>query len=86
MEIVSQIGSGITDYLAYLGSLASLGARAAYFTFVAPFRGQPLRLRRIVSQAMDVGVRAWLILSLITFSIGLFWRSRAPRNWPNSAP
>src|SRR5690349_8963378 len=71
MEITSQIGGSITDGLAYLGSLASLGSRAAYFTFVGPFRGRPLRLRQAISQAMQVGVRALPILSLITFFIGL---------------
>src|SRR5690242_20964404 len=71
MELVPQIGGSIIDGLAYLGSLASLGSRAAYFTFVGPFRGRPLRLRQAISQAMQVGVRALPILSLITFFIGL---------------
>jgi phospholipid/cholesterol/gamma-HCH transport system permease protein len=71
MEFVSQIGGGVTDALAYLGSLASLGGRAAYDSFIGPFLGKPVRLQRAVSQAMDVGVRALPILSLITFFIGL---------------
>src|SRR5262249_42555360 len=71
MELAAQIGGSVTDGLAYLGGLASLAGRAAYFTFVAPFRGKPLRLRRSVSQAMQVSVRALPILSLITFFIGL---------------
>src|SRR5437016_6838296 len=71
MELTSQIGGSVTDGLAYLGGLASLAGRAAYFTFVAPFRGKPLRLPRAVSQGMQVGVRALPILSLITFFIGL---------------
>lgn len=71
MELATQIGESVTDGLAYLGALASLGARAAYFAFVAPFRGKPLRLQRAISQAMQVGVRALPILSLITFFIGL---------------
>src|SRR5271155_2660313 len=71
MELVSQIGGGVLNGLAYLGSLTSLAGRAAYFAFVAPFRGKPLRVHRAVSQAMEVGVRALPILSLITFFIGL---------------
>jgi phospholipid/cholesterol/gamma-HCH transport system permease protein len=71
MELVAQIGESVTSGLAYLGSLATLGARAAYYTFVGPFQGRPLRLQRAISQAMDVGVRALPILSLITFFIGL---------------
>src|SRR5260370_1036819 len=71
MEFVSQLGGSTLDGLSYLGSLASLGARAAYYTLVAPFHGKPLRLQRAVSQAMDTRVRALPILSLITFFIGL---------------
>ncbi len=59
------------DGLSYVGALASLAGRAAYFTFIGPFRGKPLRLGRAVSQAMLVGVGALPILSLITFFIGL---------------
>src|SRR5579859_7642877 len=70
-QLVSQIGGGVTNALAYVGSLATLGARAAYYTLVGPFQGKPLRAQRAVSQAMDVGVRALPILSLITFFIGL---------------
>ncbi len=71
MEILFQIGGGTFNGLSYVGSLASLGARAAYYTLVAPFKGKPLRLERAISQAMDVGVRCLPILSLITFFIGL---------------
>src|ERR1700748_2928396 len=71
MELVSQIGGGVTNGLAYVGSLATLAGRAAWDTFVAPFRGKPLRMARAFSQAMDVGVRALPILSLITFFFGL---------------
>ncbi len=77
MEIVSQLGNSTLDALSYLGSLASLGARAAYYTLVAPFQGKPMRLQRAVSQAMDTGVRALPILSLITFFIGLIMALQA---------
>jgi len=71
VEVFSQVGAGVMDSLAYLGSLAMLGTRAAYYTFVGPFRGKPLRLQSAAAQAMEVGVRALPILSLITFFIGL---------------
>src|SRR5713226_9733762 len=71
MEMVSRIGGSVINALSYLGSLASLGGRATYYTVAGPFQGKPVRLHRAVSQAMDVGVRALPILSLITFFIGL---------------
>jgi len=77
MEIVSQLGSSTLDAFSYLGSLASLGARAAYYTLAAPFQGKPVRLERAMSQAMETGVRALPILSLITFFIGLIMALQA---------
>src|SRR6202022_2471553 len=71
MDFAAQIGALVTNGFAYVGALASLGGEAAYFTFIGPFRGKPLRLQRAVSQALNVGVRALPILSLITFFIGL---------------
>jgi len=71
MEQVAEIGQAVTSGLAYVGALGSLAGRAAYFTFLGPFQGKPLRLQRAFSQAMEVGVRALPILSLITFFIGL---------------
>jgi len=71
MEPASQLGGAVLDGLNYIGALTSLGARAAYFGFIAPFRGKQLRMQRAISQAMQVGVRALPILSMITFFIGL---------------
>jgi phospholipid/cholesterol/gamma-HCH transport system permease protein len=71
MELLSQIGASVTNGLAYIGSLAALGGRALYYGFVGPFQGKPPRLGSAASQAMEVGVRALPILSLITFFIGL---------------
>lgn len=71
MELAQKIGRTVIDALAYLGSLATLGGRAAYFTFIGPFKGKTVRLSSTFAQAMEVGVRALPILSLITFFIGL---------------
>jgi phospholipid/cholesterol/gamma-HCH transport system permease protein len=71
VELAQQIGRTVIDTLAYLGSLATLGGRAAYFTFIGPFKGKAVRLSSAFAQAMEVGVRALPILSLITFFIGL---------------
>jgi phospholipid/cholesterol/gamma-HCH transport system permease protein len=71
VELTTQIGGTVLDGLAYLGALAQLALRAAYFTFIGPFQGKPLRFQRAISQAMQAGVGALPILSLITFFIGL---------------
>jgi len=71
LEIARKVGASVLDGISYVGSLTTLSARAAYFTFIAPFRGKPARIQRSISQAMEAGVRALPILSLITFFIGL---------------
>jgi phospholipid/cholesterol/gamma-HCH transport system permease protein len=71
VELTIRVGRATLGGLAYLGGLARLGLRAAYFAFVAPFKGQALRWERAVHQAMAVGVEALPILSLITFFIGV---------------
>lgn len=71
MELTVQLGQTVLNALAYLGSLATLSGRAAYYAVVAPFQGKPVRAQRAVTQAMQIGVRALPILSLITFFIGL---------------
>jgi phospholipid/cholesterol/gamma-HCH transport system permease protein len=71
VELTVQIGQSVLNALAYIGSLARLSGGAAYYTFVAPFQGKPVRIQRAITQAMQVGVRALPILSLITFFIGL---------------
>jgi phospholipid/cholesterol/gamma-HCH transport system permease protein len=88
VELTTQIGGTVTDGLAYLGELATLGARAGYYAFVGPFRGKPLRLQRAISQAMQTGVRALPILSLITFFIGLILalQSAYELSWPAPWP
>ena len=71
MELTVRIGRATLAGLAYLGGLARLGLRAAYYAFVAPFRGKPMRFQRAVHQSMAVGVEALPILSLISFFIGV---------------
>jgi phospholipid/cholesterol/gamma-HCH transport system permease protein len=71
LEFTRKVGASVLGGFEYIGALAILAMRAAYFTFVAPFQGKPARLQSSVSQAMEVGVRALPILSLITFFIGL---------------
>jgi phospholipid/cholesterol/gamma-HCH transport system permease protein len=71
MAVIAAIGRGTIGMFAYVGGLARLGGRAAYYVFVAPFQGRPLRLQRAIHQAMAVGVEALPIVSLITFFVGV---------------
>src|SRR5437763_15222930 len=70
-EVFGAVGARTIDGFAYIGGLAALTGEAAYVTFVGPFRGQRLRPQRAIHQAMAVGVEAILIVSMITFFVGL---------------
>jgi phospholipid/cholesterol/gamma-HCH transport system permease protein len=69
--IPAAIGAGTVDALAYLGSLARLSGKSAYLTFIGPFKGKPFRPRRAIHAAMEVGVEAIPIVSLISILFGL---------------
>jgi phospholipid/cholesterol/gamma-HCH transport system permease protein len=71
LELIRKIGSTVLGGISYVGELSMLTARSAYFTFIGPFQGKHSRIQKAVSQAMEAGVRALPILSLITFFIGL---------------
>jgi phospholipid/cholesterol/gamma-HCH transport system permease protein len=71
MRLVNTVGEATLSSLAYLGGLARLGGRAAYYTFVAPWKGQRMRLDRALHQAVAVGIEALPIISLITFFVGM---------------
>ncbi|HUK54136.1 MAG TPA: ABC transporter permease [Candidatus Binatia bacterium] len=71
MALLEAVGRNTIGGLAYVGGLARLSGRAAYFTLIAPFRGHAVRWGRAMHQAMAVGVEALPILSVITFFMGL---------------
>jgi phospholipid/cholesterol/gamma-HCH transport system permease protein len=71
VEFARKVGASVINALSYLGALTVLAGRAAYNAFVGPFLGKPVRFQSAVAQAMQAGVRALPILSLITFFIGL---------------
>ena len=86
VQFVAQVGETVTNCLAYVGALTSLVKRASYYAIVGPFRGKHSRWQAAVSQAMEVGVRALPILSLITFFIGLILALQSASSCANWGP
>jgi phospholipid/cholesterol/gamma-HCH transport system permease protein len=70
MAFTAAIGESTINGLAYLGNLARLTGGAARAVLIEPFRGRKLRLGHAVHQAMQVGVEAVPIVSLISFFVG----------------
>jgi len=65
------IGRNTLDLLRYLSGLYDLSAKAAYWTFVAPFKGRPVKWSSAVHQMVLAGVNSIPIVSLISLFIGI---------------
>jgi phospholipid/cholesterol/gamma-HCH transport system permease protein len=70
MAFTESIGEATIDGLAYIGSLAKLSGGAARAVVIDPFRGRKIRFSRAMHQAMNVGVGAIPIVSLISLFVG----------------
>jgi phospholipid/cholesterol/gamma-HCH transport system permease protein len=71
VDFLQKAGAATLDTLAYLGSLAMLAGRSGWAVLSGPFTGKPVSFQKSIEQAMEAGIRALPILSLITFFIGL---------------
>jgi len=65
------IGRNTLDLLRYLSGLYDLSAKAAYWTFVAPFKGRPVKWNSAIHQMVLAGVNSIPIVFLISLFIGV---------------
>jgi len=68
---VSYVGRGTIGSYRYAVGLYEMSAKAAYWTFVAPFRGHALKWQSAIHQMVIAGFDALPIVSLISIFIGL---------------
>jgi phospholipid/cholesterol/gamma-HCH transport system permease protein len=69
--VLAFIGRNTLDLLRYLSGLYDLSAKAAYWTFVAPFKGRPVKWNSAIHQMVLAGVNSIPIVSLISLFIGI---------------
>lgn len=65
------IGRNTLGLLRYLSGLIELTEKTAYWTFVAPFKGRPLKWASSVHQMVLAGVNSIPIVSLISLFVGV---------------
>lgn len=70
-SVLTYIGRNTLGLLRYVSGLIELSRETAYWTFVAPFKGRPLKWRSSIHQMVLVGVDSIPIVSLIALFIGL---------------
>ena len=69
--VLAFLGRNTLDMVRYVSGLYTLSEKAAYWTFVAPFKGQALKWRNTLHQMVLAGVNSIPILSLISMFIGV---------------
>jgi len=69
--VLAFIGRNTLDFLRYLSGLYDLSAKAAYWAFVAPFKGRHLKWKNAIHQMVVAGVDSIPIVSMISVFIGI---------------
>jgi phospholipid/cholesterol/gamma-HCH transport system permease protein len=69
--VLAFIGRNTLELVRYLSGLYELSTKAAYWTFVAPFKGRGLKWGTAIHQMVLAGVNSVPIVSLISLFIGI---------------
>jgi len=69
--VLTFLGRQTLDLLRYLSGLYDLTAKTAYWTFVAPFKGRPVKWKSATHQMVLAGVNSIPIVGLISLFIGV---------------
>jgi phospholipid/cholesterol/gamma-HCH transport system permease protein len=70
-SVLAFFGRNTLGLLRYLSGLYDLSAKAAYWTFVAPFKGRKVKWGNAIHQMVSAGVDSVPIVSLISLFIGI---------------
>jgi len=69
--VLTLLGRNTLGFLRYASGLYDLSAKAAYWAFVAPFKGRPVKWGNAVHQMVVAGVDSIPIVALISLFIGI---------------
>ena len=72
-RLADRVGRKAVSALDEMGFAAHLLGRSLYWLAVGHQRRQPVRMSSIVAQAMDIGIGALPILSVLAFTIGVLF-------------
>lgn len=75
--VLRAIGGSTRDFVADTGSLWRLAASALERTILGPFRGERVRVRATVTQAVRAGVDSLPLVALICFLVGMIMALQA---------
>ncbi|MBF0325452.1 MlaE family ABC transporter permease [Magnetospirillum moscoviense] len=71
LDVLENVGRATTRGVAELGFAASLLGQSVYWLVLGRARKQPVRLAPIFAQAMDIGIAALPIITVLAATIGL---------------
>jgi phospholipid/cholesterol/gamma-HCH transport system permease protein len=70
-SVLAILGRNTLCFLRYVSGLYDLSAKAAYWTFVAPFKGRSIKWKSAIHQMVLTGVESIPIVSIISLFIGI---------------
>lgn len=76
-KFLAHLGRPLVHFIIHFRRLAVMINGTMRWTFIEPFRGKPLRYRAILAQSVRFGWDSVLIVSVISFSIGLILAMQA---------
>ena len=68
---VESLGRACLATIEEFGYYFALAYESVYWVVAGPFKGQPVRFSRIVSQMIEIGIAALPIVFILSFSIGV---------------
>lgn len=69
--VLTYFGRSTIGVIRYVGGVFDLGFKAAYWAFIAPFKGRPVKWNDAIHQMVAAGVDSVPIVSLISLFIGI---------------
>ena len=69
--VLTFLGRSTLDFIRYLRDVYEVAAKASYWTFVAPFKGRPVKWKSAIHQMVLAGVDSIPIVALISLFIGI---------------
>ncbi len=70
-KLLGAFGRPVVEFVVHLSRLTTLIGETLMWTFVAPFRGKPARLKATIEQSVRFGFDSVMIVGVISFFIGL---------------
>lgn len=71
LGVIERLGRRVTDYVAEWGYYCTLVFESLYWLALGPAKQQPVRLRTVAAQMVEIGIAAIPIVFVLSFAVGI---------------